>query len=198
VERNELAEFHYITPIVNLVSIVNLGILSHNRAEAVAHASVAMAEIQDLRANKAVPNGRQLHDYANLYFHARNAMMYKRRAKHEELCVIKVSSDVLDLPNVIVSDSNAAANDHYVRFAAAPDGLRIVNRQETYAESWNSPNYYEKCRLRSKRCAEVLVPDRVEPNFLMGVYVSGEAGLEGYTALELNLPAIIDRHLFFR
>lgn len=197
-ERNELAELHYITPIANLGSIANLGILSHNRAEAVAHASVAMAEIQGLRANKAVPNGRQLHDYTNLYFHARNAMMYKRRAKHEELCVIQVSTDVLDLPNVIVSDSNAAADDHYVRFAAAPDGLRIVNRRETFAESWNSPNYFEKCRLRSKRCAEVLVPDCVEPTFLTGVYVSGDAGLERYTGLELVLPAIIDPHLFFR
>lgn len=197
-QRNELAELHYITPIANLSSIIQLGILSHNQVERIKHESVAMAEIQDLRAKKSVPGGKQLHDYANLYFHARNPMMYKRRAQHEDLCVVSVAADILDLPGVIVSDSNAAAADYYVRFAAAPEGLRIVNMQETFAESWDSPNYFEKCRLRSKKCAEVLVPNQVPPDFLRGVYMSGEIALQKYNALGLTLPARIDPHLFFR
>ena len=196
--RDELEELHYITPIANMGSIDRLGILSHKRVEKIQHTTVAMAEIQELRAHKNIPSGRPLHDFVNLYLHARNPMMYKRRAQHAELCVIRVSVDVLDLPGVIVTDSNAAAQDQYVRFAAAPGGLGIVNRDETFAESWNSPNYFEKCRLRSRKCAEVLVPDQVGRQFLSGVYVSGHTGAEAYNALGLGLPVTINGHLFFR
>jgi len=196
--RGELEELHYIAPIANMRSIGALGILSHRRVAEVEHATIAMPEIQDLRARKQVPGGRLLHEYVNLYFHARNPMMYKRQDQHAELCIVRVSADVLDAPGVIVTDSNAAAQDQYVRFAAAPEGLAIVNRAETYAESWNSPNYFEKCRLRSRKCAEVLVPDSVEPAFLLGVYVSGPVGEAAFNALGLNLPVAVDAHLFFR
>lgn len=197
-EREELEELHYITSIGNMHSICQYGILSHNRVAHIPHTSVAMAEIQDLRSRKVVPQGRPLHEYANLYFHARNPMMYKRHGQHQELCVLRVSTDVLDLPGVVVTDSNAAAEDQYVRFAAAPGGLRIVNKTETFAEWWTSPNYFEKCRLRSRKCAEVLVPDRVEPHFFTGVYVSGLSGLNAYAALGLNPEASMNAHLFFQ
>lgn len=196
--RDELEELHYITPIANMGSIARLGILSHERVAKIEHSTVAMAEIQDLRAHKRVPGGRPLHEYVNLYFHARNPMMYKRQEQHQELCVVRLRTDVLDLPGVIVTDSNAAAQGQYVRFAAAPAGLGIVHRDETFAEWWNSPNYFEKCRLRSRKCAEVLVPDQVDRQFLSGIYVSGRTGEEAYNALGLNLPATIDAHLFFR
>lgn len=166
--------------------------------KAIPHASIAMSEIQDLRSRKVVPGARPLHEYANLYFHARNPMMYKRQNQYEQLCVVRVSVDVLDLPAVVITDSNAAAEDQYVRFAAAPGGLRIVNRDETFAEWWTSPHYFEQCRLRSRKCAEVLVPDRVEPRFLVGLYVSGGVALEAYRTLGLDLPANVNAHLFFR
>lgn len=196
--RDDLQELHYIAPIANMRSICRLGILSHKRVEKIEHTTVAMEEIQNLRAIKKVPNGRMLHEYVNLYFHARNPMMYKRQGQHGELCVIRVSTDVLDLPGVIVTDSNAAAEDQYVRFAAAPGGLRIVDKDETFAEWWNSADYFEKCRLRSRKCAEVLVPDRVPRGLMSGVYVSGTASLEAYHALGLDLPVAVDAHLFFR
>lgn len=195
--RDELEELQYIAPIANMGSIDRLGILSHEKAARIEHTTVAMAEIQDLRARKKVPGGRPLHEYVNLYFHARNPMLYKRQDQRDELCVIRVSADVLDLPGVIVTDSNAAAQDQYVRFAAASGGLGIVDRNETFAEWWNSPSYFEKCRLRSRKCAEVLVPDQVGRQFLSGVYVAGRLGQEAYNALGLHLPATIDAHLFF-
>ena len=49
---------------------VRHGILSHTLAEQLAHDSVAMAEIQQIRTNKQIPGGRPLHEYANLYFDA--------------------------------------------------------------------------------------------------------------------------------
>ncbi len=195
--REELEELHYITPLENLASICLRGILSHRRAQSVAHASVAMKDIQDRRSRKTVPGGRPLHEYVNLYFHARNPMMYKRHERHAELCVLRVNTRVLDLDGVVVTDANAAAEDSYVRFAPAPDGLRIVDRAETFALRWTSANYFEQCRLKSRKCAEVLVPDRVEPQFLDGVYVSCDAAQATYETMGLPLAVTVNGHLFF-
>jgi len=67
----ELDELHYITPIKNMGSICTMGILSHKKAEKIPHQSVAMDEIQERRKKVVVPGGRPLHQYVNLYFHAR-------------------------------------------------------------------------------------------------------------------------------
>ena len=193
--RNELEELHYITPIANVPSIMARGILSHKRAAKIDHDSVAKPEIQDRRAKVVVPGGRPLHEYANLYICGRNVMLYLRRGVHREICVLKVSTDVLDLPGVIVADANASSE--YVRFAAAPAGLAIVDRELTFAEWWTDPNpivYYQK---KSAKCAEVLVPDSVDPKFLRGVYVSCQESIGRLQELTLDLPVQVDPHLFF-
>src|SRR3989304_2107472 len=110
----DLEELHYITPTKNIGSIYTLGILSHKKVEKISHQSVAMDEIQERRKKVVVPGGRPLHQYVNLYFHARNPMMFKRKDFHKELCVVKVSKDVLSLPQVVITDGNASSD--YVRF----------------------------------------------------------------------------------
>lgn len=164
--REDLHELHYITPIANLPSIRRRGILSHNRAQRVAHQSVAIQEIQDRRAKVVVPGGKRLHDYVNLYIHARNPMMYKRKQQHMDLCVLRISSEVLDLPGVVISDGNAASA--YVRFAPAPAGLAIVDRELAFARYWTDPDPIEWFRRSVARCAEALVPDQLDPRFIQG------------------------------
>src|SRR5690348_11779452 len=75
--RRRVKELHYITHVDNLASICARGVLSHQRARRVRHRSVASEEIQNRRARKRLPNGARLHSYANLYFDARNPMMYR-------------------------------------------------------------------------------------------------------------------------
>ena len=64
------------------------------------HVSIAMPEVQAIRAAVRVPDGsklgRPLHTYANLYFDARNPMMYVRKHEHESTCVLCVDPAVLD------------------------------------------------------------------------------------------------------
>lgn len=199
-KREELEELHYIAHIANLPSIYARGILSHERARSIEHRSVADEQVRDRRARVVVPRGRRLHDYANLYFHARNPMMYRRHNDHGSLCVLKVSTDVLDLAGVIITDSNASSD--YVRFAAAPGGLSIVDRALAFAADWRHADYFEFRRRRSVRCAEVLVPDGVAPQFLGGFYVSCEqsralaqATLGGKAT---TVEVVVDGHLFFQ
>lgn len=194
--RDELEELHYITPISNVPSIADLGILSHERASRVSHDSVAMQEIQDLRAKVVVPGGRRLHEYANLYVCGRNPMSYKRRSRHAELCVVRVSPAVLDLPGVVVTDGNASSL--YVRFANAPDGLRIVDRELTFAGSWTDPDPIQYFRRKFAKCAEILVPHCVHPKFIIGAYVSCEEALARLNEIDVGITATVNPYLFFR
>lgn len=89
---HRVTELHCIMPIANAHSVMTNGILSHEQAAKLAHRSVAMAEIQDRRDKVHVPGGLRLHQYANLYFHARNPMMFKRKDQAGSLCVLRVSA----------------------------------------------------------------------------------------------------------
>lgn len=197
---DDIEELHYITPLANMGSIYTMGILSHKRAEKVTHQSVAMDEIQERRKKVVVPNGRPLHQYVNLYFHARNPMMFKRREFHKELCVVKVSKEVLNLPQVVITDGNAASE--YVRFYPVMEGLRVIDKKLVFATYWNHDDPIEKFRHASIKCSEVLVPDKVTNTFILGAYVSCD---ESKTTLYDIMKAIkpdfvitVTPDLFFR
>jgi len=171
------------------------GILSHVCAARLQHQSVAMEVIQDRRARVRIPGGRRLHEYANLYVCGRNPMLYKRLNQHQVMCVLSVSIDALDLEGVVITDSNASSD--YVRFAAAPDGIRIVDQGRTFAEYWTDQDPIQQLRKKAAKCAEVLVPDRIDPRFIRRAYVSCDQAKADIEALSTGLQVVIDRHLFF-
>jgi hypothetical protein len=132
-----------------------------------------------------VPGGRPLHDYTNLYINARNPMMFKRKEINAELCVLRVSPAVLDLDGVVVTDMNAARD--IARFRPAATGLAFVDRELVFAEDWRHPGdrlAYE--RHQGIMCAEVLVPDRVDANFIFGAYVSCPESRAALNAMTLG------------
>lgn len=194
--RDELPELCYITPIGNVPSILERGLLSHHGVAALSHSSVAKVEIQDRRRGKRVPGGRLLHDYVNLYICPRNPMMYLRQGQHESLCVLRISTDVLDLPGTVVSDCNAASGR--ARFKPAPAGLEMIDRDRVFAEYWTHADELEQFRHKADMCAEVLVPDRVAPDLIIGAYVSGQAGRLTLSSAAPTLRVSIASRLFFR
>jgi hypothetical protein len=196
--RDELKELHYIAHVDNLHSICSRGLLSHRKAAALAHRSVADPEVQDRRKGKRVPGGLLLHDYANLYMTARNPMLYKL-AKHDgymdELCVVKVSHEVLDLPEVVIADMNAASS--YCRFYPAPQGLSDVDSSRVFRHYWTDGDALEQWHCKKAKCAEVLVPGRVEPTYLTGVCVGTSAAKAAVEAQSASLRLVKDPELFF-
>jgi ssDNA thymidine ADP-ribosyltransferase, DarT len=195
--RNELDELGYIVPIATVPSILKHGILSHRRAEKIQHESIALQGVQDRRAATVVPNGLPVHDYANLYICPRNPMLFKRKDRHREICVLRIRPNVIDLPNVVISDSNAGSK--YVRFNPAPVGLSIVNRDRTFARNWkHADDQIDEWRHSAQKCAEVLVPNVVSANYITGAYVSCEFSEQALRKLAPNLPIAVDRDLFFQ
>lgn len=195
-ERSDVSELHYITAIANVISILQRGILSHKLADALTHDSVAMPEVQARRKNKQIPGARMLHEYANLYFDAHNPMLCARQQRNNEICVLRIDSAVLELPGVIVADRNAASD--WVGFWPVPDGLARLNRERLFARYWTHPDdTYEQMRHKSEKCAEVLVPDRVEPRLVLGAYVANNTALAAFSELNTVLPVQIRSQMFF-
>jgi hypothetical protein len=195
-KRANVKELHYITPIANMPSIMKKGILSHALSKKLPHKSLAMEEIQSKRKNKQIPGARKLHDYANLYFDAHNPMLSKRRDRNNQICVLSVDPSVLDLPNVIISDQNASSN--YVRFYPVKAGLEALNKNIIYAPFWLHPdNQLEEWAHKSAKCAEVLVPDRIESKYILSAYVANEIALRAFHQLNIQLTVSIKSDIFF-
>jgi len=75
-------------------------------------------------------------------------MMYKRLAQVEALCVLSVSTDVLNLPDVVISDQNAASD--YVRFYP-PNDLSVLDFNQIYADDWRHLDN-QNCFLEARVC----------------------------------------------
>jgi len=168
---HEIKEFHCIMPIENIPSVLIYGILSRRGIKkfGIKHKDVSMGEVQVRRSLKVIPNGYALHEYANIYFHARNPMMFKRKDEAENICVLGISIEVLKLPGVVITDQNAASD--YVRFMT-PNELNSLDFGKIYAKSWKHPNDpIAEIQHKSAKCAEVLVPNVIGCEYIEKAYV---------------------------
>lgn len=198
--RDEVEGLYYIAPIQNLRSILLNGILSHKQSKKLKHKSIANPKVQKRRAEVRIPGGGPLHSYANLYFNARNPMMFARKDLHEDLVVLRILPDVLDLQDAVIADRNAATSA--VRFEPSPRGLRYVESEYVFARYWNDEDPFVKREKTAIICAEVLVPGRVDRRYIKGVIVSCDStarkadGILG--ELHLQLEVIEMPNLFFQ
>lgn len=191
-----VSELHCIMPMANVTSVLEHGILSYERAAALPHASVALQPVQDRRHQKMVPGGLKLHQYANLYIHARNPMLFKRLSEAANLCVLRVSTDVLTVPGTVITDQNAASS--WVRFLH-PSQWSQLAFDDILAMDWRHPDdQVAYWRHKARKCAEVLVPRRVESHFLRGAYVIDEQARNSLIGLGFTLPVNLDPVLFFQ
>jgi len=194
--RKDLEELHYITPINNIPSILQHGILSHKRAERITHETVALQEVQERRKDKRLPTGKWLHDYVNLYICARNPMMYRRRDLHQDLCVLRISPEVLDIRGAVVADRNASSE--YAAFYPSPEGLRKVNGEMVFSEYWTHSDQILEWEHKPIKCAEILIPNRLDPLYIMGAYGSARQTVKCLRENGLTGNIVVDEHMFFR
>ena len=191
----KLSEFQNIMPVENIPSVLNNGILSNYLSHRLSHKSVALEDVQEKRDKVRIPGGLSLHRYANVYFHARNPMMSCRRSEAPQLCILRVSVDILKINGAVITDQNAASR--YVRFWP-PSGIEALNLDYIFADNWKHPeNEIEEWRHSSAKCAEVLIPDKIAPDYLIGAYAVDSAVKLRMQNLNFNLPITINPDLFF-
>ncbi|WP_194166575.1 DUF4433 domain-containing protein [Mycolicibacterium sp. P9-22] len=190
-----MTELHYITPLANLASIRAHGILSHNRAKNVGHESIADEAVQDRRVHVKVPGGAMLHDYVNLFFDARNSMMYRRLNKRTSIAVLRVHPAVLDLAGTVITDGNAASPS--TTYGPSPSRLAVLDEERVYALSWDHPDPWIKRERKRQRSAEVLVPGVVPTNYLLGAYTCSSAVSSKCNKVYPEIEAKVLPHVYF-
>lgn len=196
-KKEDIKELHFITYISNIPSIQSAGILSRNemKRKGMRFKDISEQGVQERRADKKIPGTpRYLHDYANLYFDAHNPMLSARRSKNDEICVLRIDRDVLALQGVIVTDKNAARE---CWFKPVEEGLALLDKNEVYATFWlDREDPFNEYRLAGIKCAEILVPERVESRYITGAYVVNQTALDAFKRIS-HLQVEIKGNLFF-
>lgn len=184
-----------IQAIDNIPSIMQRGLLSNERASRINHVSIAMNEVQARRELIRVPNGLKLHQYANLYFDPWNPMLSRKRSQNEEICILKIDGVVLDLEGVILSDKNASSD--YAAFYEADTGLDNIDFDLVYARYWTDDDYYEQCRKKSIKCAEILIPYYIPYDYVVCAAVVNKGAAERLEATGFDRDIIVEPRVFF-
>lgn len=185
-----------ITPLDNIPSIIRNGILCYNTAEKIHHTSIALSDVQSRRKDVQIPGGLKLHDYANLYFTYHNPMLYRRQDQADSLCILALSAEVLNIEDCVVSDRNAAT--HLVRFYSAEEGIRKLDFDKIYAQSWIHADTFEQSNRKAIKCAEVLVPYQVPYEYIVGACVVSEEAANILTAYGFDRQISIKPSVFYR
>lgn len=194
VTYDEIEHLYHITHTDNLTSILNEGLLSHAHMMGRECRRIDDQAVQDRRASRKTPTNRRLHEYAVLYLNPRNAMMYKRKALHEQLCIVAFNKELLLQPGVLLTDRNAASQPRYLE---APAGLEELDRNDVFRVDWNDADPFVKDRKRKLIMAEVLTPDIVPARYVDGIIVSNPTTLTHVEQM-CNIGVHIRPHLFFR
>lgn len=183
-----IKELHYIVPTDNVPSIFTLGILSHNEAKPHKNTDVSNEGVQKIREQKEVPaetmgQARKIHDCANLYFNAKNPMLFTIRTKKETICVLRLKPDLLKQPGAVIADRNAAVKG--AQFFKAAEGINKLATNVLFGNSWASQFKSQETNKLNKqlRCAELLLPHKIHPSYIGGMYVANEAVRQKILAL---------------
>lgn len=194
--RSDVKELYFITYIENVPSILNRGILSHNIiSRNINFRDISESGVQERRTKKKIPGtNKSLHDYANLYFDAHNPMLSKRRSENDKICVLIINNMVLDIDGVIITDQNAARE---CWFKTVVEGLQLLNKEEIYTTFWtDNSDPIKEYKQKGIKCAEVLVPDCVHSDYIIGAYVANSVAFDNLCNLS-DINVIIKSELFF-
>lgn len=198
-KRNfEVKSLYYITHIDNLNSILSQGILSHKAVEdsGMKYTAIYDKEIVSNRKLKHTPSGKSLWEYSNVYFQARNPMLYRvvleKGAK--DIAVIALYPQVLQSSDSYITDGNAANN--MTDFYQYKDGIKIISGMwdTIQGEWWNSLDGSKR-----KIMAECLIPNVISPDLIHSIYVANHSNAEKVKALLKirDIPVIPEPTMFF-
>jgi len=197
-KRKHVRELYYITHIDNVSSVMAKGILSHDRIEKenIKYTPIYDEEIVGWRREKYV-KGRSLWSFANLYFNARNAMLYRLMCQKsiDDIAVLGISPSILEQSGVIITTGNAACAQ--TEFLIYSPTMASVILEEANKEYWK-----EEDGTKRKTMAECLIPDTVPPEYINSIYAPSHETREkvekSLSAYSRNIPVIPQPYIFFQ
>ena len=87
---------------------------------------------------------------------------------------------------------------YFRRWGSFPEALARIDRERISAEWWSRhDDQIERWRHTSEMCAEALIPERVAPENIVGIYVSSAAPAAAARAVAPDLQVTVNGHMFF-
>lgn len=190
---------YYITHIDNLPSILQRGILSHQcvQDEGIQFTPIYDKQIIANRGNATTPDGRSLWNFANVYFQARNPMLYRVLIENsvDEIVVVAVRPDILNTMGMFITTGNAASP--LSEILPAPAGMKRLGKILKVTEK-----VWWKIEDGSKReiMAECLIPTMISPDYIQAIYVADHNTAQKIQSSPYrgHLPLIPEPNMFFR
>lgn len=191
-------EFYYIAHINNLESILDIGIYSHKKIEneGIIHTSVYDKEIVRNRSEIKTPDGKILWDFANLYFVARNPMLYRviHEVGIENTAILSIKKSILDIKDIYVTDGNAASGSTNIYPIDKID--TVYGKIKAYLRRifWHEIDDSKRIIM-----AEILVPDSIEPPYIDSIFVANHEIREKLLKkIHTEKPIIVEPKMFFQ
>ena len=194
-----IKELYYITHIENVPSILKQGILCHQiiEEEDIEFVAIYNKEIVSRRAQKVVPGGKSLWAFANLYFQARNPMLYKviHDKPLDEIVVLGVRRDAMNLKGALIANGNAANSPTtIIPCSKVAKGYWDEIISNTQREWWNQEDGSKR-----KIMAECLVPERIAPEYIHTIYTANlKVKEELESILGFDRPVVPEADMFFQ
>ncbi len=171
--------FYYITHKDNLKSLLKQGIWCRSQMHGSwwpfnrKPKSIHSEEVVKRREERKFKN-RSLWDYANVYFEARNPMLFSVIKKFEasNIAVLQIQSDIIDGPDVGLADGNAASHNTKL-FEDIGEGLNTLKGEQFKKTYWNDTDDGKR-----KIMAEILVYHHIPKEKIMSVYVAHQQAAE--------------------
>jgi hypothetical protein len=195
-----LRELFYITHVKNLKSILHNGILSHNRIEqsGIPYERIYNKEVVSRRQNITAPNGKNLWSFANVYFQARNPMLYTvlRNNPLNEIAVVGIDRSIIDHEGVFFANGNAAHSQTEIFPESARKTILPKIIEQIDREYWNEVDGSKRTIM-----AECLIPDEIPSQYIREVYFANHVAK--YQAEKLvedhqNIPFLTVPGMFFQ
>lgn len=160
--------FYYITHYQNVASILQMGLFSKFliQKHQIQTIDIANKEVQGRRIRVEPIYNRSIHDYVPLYINPKNAMLSAIRHLTNDLVILKIKPAVLERNEHVFSDGNAASSN--TLFSKSPDVVK-PSIEVLLSDCWSNLEDGKR-----RRCAEVLVYNSVDPQYISGAVCSNQ------------------------
>ncbi|MFN4219616.1 MAG: DarT ssDNA thymidine ADP-ribosyltransferase family protein [bacterium] len=194
----KLRGLYYITHIDNIPSILERGILCHRliEKENIKYTPIYNVDIVASKKEKKLPDGRNLWDFANLYFQPRNAMLYRvvLDLGIENIAIVGLKNSILYKEDIFIENGNTAS-PYTIILPIKQARKHIKDIRKKVDREWWALEDGSKRELM----AECLVPGKVSSSYISEIYVPNhevKSKLQSKIP-EVNIPIIPEPELFF-
>ena len=196
--QKEINNLYYICHINNLASILKQGLLSHNAVQKIHPKTIYNKSIISHRKSIKPNENQTLWDFANLYFNARNAMLY--RVIHEQtienIAIIQFKKSVLNHAkkhNSYISIGNASHSES--KFTDITTGLKQLKKIWKY---WHQQYWNEFDSSKRLMMSELLIEKNIPAEYIDSIYVASEAIGKQVKKMTNFDNIVTESDLFFR